>query len=47
MLVIEGEIDEEHGELIRTEIEVFREMFISWVKSFKKDDYSDEWGLFN
>jgi hypothetical protein len=47
MLVIEGEIDEEHGELIRTEIDVFREMFISWVKSFKKDDYSDEWGLFN
>ena len=46
-LVMEGEIAEEYGELIRTEIDVFRELFIWWVKSFKKDDNSDEWGLFN
>ncbi|MDB5247401.1 MAG: hypothetical protein JWQ40_1795 [Segetibacter sp.] len=45
-LMIEGEIDEQHGETIREEIDAFRELFVQWVNSFEKDEYTDEWGLF-
>ena len=45
-LIMEGEIEEEHGEAIIHEIEVFRELFIKWVNTFEKDEYTDEWGLF-
>lgn len=45
-LMMEGEVDEEHGELIRNEIDSFREMFITWVNTFQKDEYTDDWGLY-
>ncbi len=45
-LMMEGEVDEEHGEIIRNEIDNFREMFINWVNTFQKDEYTDDWGLF-
>ncbi|MEJ7676574.1 MAG: hypothetical protein WKG06_01605 [Segetibacter sp.] len=45
-LMMEGEVDVEHGEIIRNEIDNFREMFIIWVNTFQKDEYTDDWGLF-
>lgn len=45
-LVMQGEVDKEHGEIIRNEIDAFREMFIAWVNTFQKDEYADDWGLF-
>ncbi|MCU0388458.1 MAG: hypothetical protein MUE71_07620 [Chitinophagaceae bacterium] len=33
-------------ELLRSEIELFREYFREWVAGFEKDDFEDEWGLF-
>lgn len=40
------EVDGEHIAVIRKEIDRFRELFIYWVCSFEKDEFSDEWGLF-
>lgn len=45
-LMMQGEVDEEHGEIIRNEIDAFREMFITWVNTFQRDEYTDEWGLY-
>lgn len=45
-LVYQGELEEEYAETIRNEIDVFRELFKKWVDTFKKDEYTDEWGLF-
>ncbi len=45
-LMIEGEVDEEHGEIIRNEIDEFRQLYKHWVSTFKKDEFEDEWGLF-
>lgn len=42
----EGEIDKEYGEIIRNEIEIFKELFRKWVNTFEKDEFTDEWGLF-
>jgi hypothetical protein len=39
----------EYVQVLRTEMEEFRELFNEWVKSFSKlenEDYTDEWGLF-
>jgi hypothetical protein len=33
-------------ELLRSEIDQFRQYFIDWVNGFEKDDYEDDWGLF-
>lgn len=33
-------------ELLRSEIDQFREYFIEWVNGFEKDEYDDDWGLF-
>jgi hypothetical protein len=38
--------DELHIELIRTEIDSFRELFKAWLATFQRDDYEDEWGVF-
>lgn len=48
MLALMGEdvIEEAHGQVIRDEIDKFRELFILWVSTFEKDEYEDEWGLF-
>lgn len=41
-------IDTSFTQLIRTEIENFRLLFIDWVNNFDKSDYIwDEWELFN
>jgi hypothetical protein len=45
-MMIEGVIDEDHGNVIREEIDKFRELFKHWVSTFQKDEYEDEWGLF-
>ena len=40
--------DLEYVELIRTEIDAFRLLFIAWVESFDTTNYFwDDWGLFN
>ncbi|OFY86899.1 MAG: hypothetical protein A3F72_00640 [Bacteroidetes bacterium RIFCSPLOWO2_12_FULL_35_15] len=39
----------EYVQLLRTEMEEFRELFKDWVKTFNKldrEEYVDEWGLF-
>ncbi len=39
----------EYVQVLRTEMEEFRELFKEWVNSFDKlenEDYTDEWGLF-
>ena len=42
----DGLMEEQHRQIIRDEIDKFRELFKQWVASFKKDDCEDEWGLF-
>lgn len=46
-MIAEGAIAEEHGMLIRAEIDKFRMLFREWVATFQKDEFEDEWGLFN
>lgn len=47
-LLREGRVaDEQDIELLRSEIEQFREYFREWVAGFDKDEFADEWGLFN
>lgn len=46
-MIAEGAISDEHGRLIRAEIDRFRELFKVWVASFEKDEFEDEWGLYN
>jgi hypothetical protein len=45
-MMAEGVIEEAHGRVIRDEIDKFRELFKTWVGTFEKDEYEDEWGLF-
>lgn len=45
-LMIENVIEEPYVSAIRSEIDVFRELFKQWVATFQKDEYVDEWGLF-
>jgi hypothetical protein len=45
-MMSEEVIDEEHGKVVRDEIDVFRDLFKNWVSTFEKDEYEDEWGLF-
>ena len=47
LLFLENDIvDEQHIKIVRAEIDKFRELFIIWVNTFQKDEFSDEWGLF-
>lgn len=39
-------IDESHIDIVRSEIDKFRLLFIEWVKTFEKDDITDDWQLF-
>jgi hypothetical protein len=45
-MMSEEVIEEEYGNIIRAEIDKFRELFKLWVGTFQKDEYEDEWGLF-
>jgi hypothetical protein len=41
-------LERKYVDVMRTEIEAFREIFVKWVTSFDKtNDYPDEWHLFN
>jgi uncharacterized membrane-anchored protein len=44
--IVDGVMQPEHRLIIREEIDRFRELFKSWVNSFQKDEFEDEWGLF-
>ena len=46
LFMSEGVIEKEYGEVIRKEIDVFKELFRQWVATFEKDEFTDEWGLF-
>lgn len=46
-MMIEGVVEKTHGRVIREEIDKFRELFGQWVNTFQKDEFQDEWGLFN
>ncbi len=39
-------IDTDHCDIIRDEIDNFRVLFKTWVATFEKDEFEDEWGLF-
>jgi hypothetical protein len=41
-----GGLEESHRQVLRAEIDKFRELFKAWLATFRKDDYEDEWGLF-
>ena len=45
-MMSEEVIEKAHGYVIREEIDKFRELFKTWVSTFQKDEYEDEWGLF-
>ncbi len=44
--IVDDIMEEAHRQIIRDEIDKFRELFKQWVTTFKKDDCEDEWGLF-
>ena len=46
LMMTEGAIEEEHGHVIRDEIDKFKELFKIWVSTFQKDEFEDDWGLF-
>ena len=46
LFMSEGAIEKQYGQVIRNEIEVFKQLFREWVGTFEKDEFTDEWGLF-
>lgn len=46
-MMSEEVIEETHGRVIREEIDKFRLLFKTWVSTFQKDEFDDEWGLYN
>jgi len=42
----EDVVDESYIGVVRGEIDKFRLLFIEWVRTFEKDEFSDAWGLF-
>ena len=46
VMMEENVVDKKHGEVIREEIDKFRELFKKWVSTFERDEFEDEWGLF-
>ncbi len=45
-LLADGLMSAEYRQVIRDEIDTFRELFKAWVRTFEKDEFEDEWGLF-
>lgn len=45
-LLSDGLMSAEYRQVIRDEIDKFRELFRHWVSTFEKDEFEDEWGLF-
>jgi hypothetical protein len=46
LFIEDTDVDESYIEVVRSEISAFRLLFIDWVRTFEKDEYTDEWGLF-
>lgn len=46
-MMSEEVIEKAHGRVIREEIDKFRILFKTWVSTFQKDEFEDEWGLYN
>lgn len=44
--IVDERMDPKHRLVIREEIDRFRELFKTWVSTFQKDEFEDEWGLF-
>ncbi|MFT4060976.1 MAG: hypothetical protein QM642_01315 [Edaphocola sp.] len=47
LLEAEGAAELHHVAAIRADISEFRCLFLDWTATFERDDYKDEWGLFN
>ena len=45
--VISGEADISHRSEIDDALELFKEYFHHWVKLFKRDEFEDDWNLYN
>jgi hypothetical protein len=45
--VMMGFADADHKKVIEEAMAEFRELFKNWVATFQKDEFIDEWGLFN
>ncbi len=46
LFMAHDKVDQQHIYLVRGEIDKFRNIFIEWVASFQKDEFTDDWGLF-
>ena len=46
LFIEDADVDESYVQVVRNEISEFRKLFIEWVKTFEKDEFTDEWGLF-
>jgi hypothetical protein len=44
--MLDGMMEPLHRQVIRDEIDNFRDLFKVWVNTFEKDEFEDEWGLF-
>jgi hypothetical protein len=44
--MLDGMMEPQHRQVIRDEIDNFKELFKSWVHTFEKDEFEDDWGLF-
>jgi hypothetical protein len=44
--MLDGMMEPQHRQVIRDEIDNFKELFKSWVNTFEKDEFEDDWGLF-
>lgn len=44
--VLTGDAYPVHKQVIEAELDRFKACFRKWVGKFKKDDFTDEWGLF-
>ena len=44
--MLDGIMEPQHRQVVRDEIDKFRELFKIWVSTFEKDEFEDEWGLF-
>ena len=45
--VISGEVDISYRSVIDDRLELFKLYFRDWVSLFKKDEFEDDWNLFN
>jgi hypothetical protein len=44
--MLDDMMEPQHRLVIRDKIDKFKELFKTWVATFKKDEFEDEWGLF-